>query len=155
MPGPKPIPTLKLQSRGSWRGRVRQDEIKPSTEISGCPEWLDDEAKKKWFELMPKLQSLGLLTNLDIDALARYCDTWSWWRKCRIFIEKNGETFKTSGSSGDYHNQYPHVAIIHKLAAELDKLEKSFGLTPADRVGLKAGSPKEEDNNKMRFFKQS
>jgi len=103
-----------------------------------APAWLDAEAKVKWKELVPQLGRMGLLARIDRDALARYCDTWAWWRRMRGFINEKGETYLLRDDEGrpKYIQQLPQVAVAHKLATQLTRLEAEFGLTPAARSSI-------------------
>jgi len=123
-------------------GKRRVDDC-PRPEVDGqslprAPAWLDSEAKVKWKELVPQLGRMGVLARIDRDALARYCDTWAWWRRIRQFISEKGETYLLRDDEGKpkYVQQLPQVAIAHKLATQLTRLEAEFGLTPAARSSI-------------------
>jgi P27 family predicted phage terminase small subunit len=78
------------------------------------------------------------MTQADIEALARYCDTYEWWLATRAKLQKEGDTYPILNDKGDikYIAQRPEVAIAHKLAAQLHVLEADFGLNPSSRTKL-------------------
>jgi len=155
--GPKPTPTATLKIRGSWRGKSRQAEPAPEGRAVK-PRWVKKLAAKKWDELRPQLDAMGVLSKIDAGALARYCDTWAWWRATRDWLEKNGEFYEAVNKSGDeYTAQYPQVNLCLKLAQQLSKLEAEFGLTPSARTNMQAVKSLGKGNKdlKKRFFTNS
>jgi P27 family predicted phage terminase small subunit len=102
------------------------------------PSHLGEVAACKWAELLPLLQAVKVMTRADIEALARYCDTYEWWLATRAKLKKEGDTYPILNDKGDikYIAQRPEVAIAHKLAAQLHVLEADFGLNPSSRTKL-------------------
>ena len=43
------------------------------------PEFLDEHAKNEWWRVAPELHALGLLTVLDLQPLAAYCQAYAHW----------------------------------------------------------------------------
>lgn len=139
--GPRPRPNAIKMMRGNPGKRRVVDCPRPEaaeTRLPSAPAWLDREAKAKWRELVPQLKCMGVLARIDRDALSRYCDTWAWWRRIRLFIDEKGETYLLRDDDGRprYIQQLPQVAIAHKLATQLTRLEAEFGLTPAARATI-------------------
>jgi P27 family predicted phage terminase small subunit len=133
---------LKLTS--SWRADAREGtEPRPEAGRPALPDWLDDVAKQCWEQLLPQLEQMGVLTRIDGNAIARYCQGWSDWRKCIAFIGKNGMFYALKDDSGAVKclQQYPHVGIRNKLAVELSRLEQEFGLTPSARTRIEVKLP--------------
>src|SRR2546421_647039 len=62
---------------GTYRRDRAKREPKPLPVAPACPSWLDATGRAKWRELKPQLDRLGLLTEIDGDALAAYCSAWS------------------------------------------------------------------------------
>ena len=88
--GPLRTPTPILRARGSWLANHRSDDApKPAHGRPTCPRWLKGEARKKWQQLMPLLEELGILAKLDGGALSRYAVLWQRWREMEIFLLKN------------------------------------------------------------------
>ena len=154
--GPAPTPTPILQLRGSKRVTKRRNEIEakgpPGT--PDCPDWLDADAKTKWFELVPRLEQMGVLTLVDQGAVARYCHLWVRWRAAEDFIKKHGEIYPLKDDKGRTKcvQPWPQVATANKLAQQLTRLEQEFGLTPAARTRIHVKPAAPIDSSKARFF---
>ncbi len=81
--GPRPQPTALRVLRGNPGKRpLNADEPKPASIASIAPPvWLDPTAAEAWRELAPRLQKLGLLTELDQQRFSMLCIHWSRWRR--------------------------------------------------------------------------
>ncbi len=148
--GPAPTPTEVLKLRGSTlvTKRREQSEAKGPVGKPRGPDWLDKDGKAMWRHLVPLLDAMGVLTRVDGNALARYCRLWSRWRKAEAFIDEKGEMYPLRDEKGQvkYFQQWPQVAIAHKLALQLSRLEQELGMTPAARSRIRI----EKKNDKPR-----
>lgn len=155
--GPRPDPVALKALRGNPGRRRIGDCPRPERggDLPDPPEWLDDTARAKWDELVPLLDGMGVLAQIDRDALGRYCDTFSWWRRTRDFLKQSGDTYMLRDDAGNPKcvQQIPQVAIAHKLAGQLSRLEAEFGLTPASRssIHLAGGSQPLDEFERMRM----
>ncbi len=150
--GPAPTPTAVLKLRGSWLAKDRTGEPEPSHDRPRCPAWLDSCAKNLWRRLIPQLEAMGVLGTCDRNAVARYCLTFSKWRRAETFLMKHGDTATVRGEL----KPYPQVKMAMALADQLLKLEREFGLTPSARARL--AKPKDnpnENRGKSRFIKDA
>lgn len=151
--GPAPTPEAKLRLAGSRRAGQCKNAPQPKQSDLQPPEWINDDAKAVWAELAPKLKASGCMTELDENAITRYCVDWVRWKQAILFIEKHGETFPIKDDKGKlkYLQQLPQVAIASKLAQSLMRLDQEFGMTPSSRtrIGVEI---KPEPNEKSRFF---
>lgn len=112
------------------------------------PPHLGEVASDRWRELLPMLQAVKVMTKADVEALARYCDTYEWWLATRVKLKKEGDTYPILNDKGEvkYIAQRPEVSIAHKLAQQLRQLESDFGLSPAARVSLKVEPDAKEES---------
>jgi len=113
------------------------------------------EAKAVWRLLVPKLEALGVLTDIDGNAFARYCDAWARWKSAAKVLAEKGEFYVRRDAAGEVQSVQPHPAAGQyvKLAQLLSRLEGDFGLTPSARANMaqpKAAEP--EHGGKRRFF---
>ena len=158
--GPRPLPTEILRLRGSTLVTKRRitREITRTPAVPSCPRWLDNGAKAAWRQLVPELDGLGILANVDRNALTRYCRLWSRWRKMEKLIEERGETYPIRNETGEvkYLAQFPHVSIASGLAQQLTRLEQEFGMTPSARARIQVAHPADalagSPIGKARFF---
>jgi len=107
---------------------------------------------------MPLLESMGILSQIDRNALARYCDSFIWWLKLREFIKKRGEFYTSKDRNGKpLLRSFPQVDQCLKLSAQLTRLEQEFGLTPSarSRISLPAHVESESDARNRFFMKSS
>ena len=144
--GPPPKPThLKLLDGNP--GKRPLNEAEPEYEV-GCnmPAWLPPGAKREWKRVAPQLETVGLLQEVDMAALASYCIAVDQLeratralkptrdnRRPEIQITENGyETI-----SGAELMRRSAVKEIRAFAAE-------FGFTPAQRSRISVPSKPEE-----------
>lgn len=139
--GRKPTPTAILRFRGSEKGMARADEPEGT---DGPPLVLpyvasDDIARRYFDRLIEDLRRLGLYAAED------YAAHNAWAHACAEF-ERSDATCREKGlvletAQGSYIS--PWKKLRDDARAEVARLSKCFGLTPADRVGLKSsGKPK-------------
>ena len=153
--GPRPTPTKLKLLRGNPGNRpINKSEPQPATDGVVMPSHLGEVAAAKWGQVLPLLQAVKVMTRADIEALARYCDTYEWWLATRAKLKKEGDTYPILNDKGDvkYIAQRPEVSIAHKLAVQLRQLEQDFGLNPSARTGLHVEEPKQKDEDDARMF---
>jgi P27 family predicted phage terminase small subunit len=140
-PGRAPQPTkLKLVHGNPGKRPLNTKEPKPPRTRPERPDWLTGEARTAWDELAPLLDSMGVLTSIDGNALARYCKLWGRWVTLSAAIEKHGEVYPTKDKNGNPLGLriLPQVRIVESLSAELRQLDREFGLTPSARSRIDA-----------------
>jgi len=90
--GRKRIPTkLHILRNNPGKRPINDQEPQPPEKMPRCPKHLDAAAKKEWRRAGKILQSIGLMTDLDMAEFASYCEAYSRWvRLCneRQEIEK-------------------------------------------------------------------
>ena len=133
--GPRPKPNRLKQLQGSWRGNINKREPKPDPAVPPCPKWLDFYAKRVWRRLVKQLVACGLLTSIDGNLFARYCRTYSRYRRAEEFIEKYGETYplKTADGKVKFFATFPQVHTAARLSDQLSRMEQELGLSPSAR----------------------
>jgi len=133
--GPKTLPAAFKIARGNPGRRPLGITPKPTNAMPLCPRWLDDEAKNCWRRIAPKLKNMGVLSEVDGDALANYCDAWSRWKKATLFLQKNGDVYTLKDGAGNPKcvAQWPQVAIARNMVLIMNRYQQEFGLTPSAR----------------------
>jgi P27 family predicted phage terminase small subunit len=146
--------------RGSRRALGRAGEPEPETVRPTAPEWLSVEAKAAFDLIVEHLSCIGLVTAIDGNALVRYARLWLRWRQCEQFLEKNGEVYPVRAKPS-YNGQpgavlsfkaFPQAKLALTLAAELLRLEREFGMTPAARARLASGVDVQDDVPTFDYF---
>jgi len=134
--GPPPQPTsLRLLNGNPGNRSLNRREPKPRADVPPCPVWLSLEAKRAWRRLLPDLRQMRVLTCVDGDAFAAYCQTYARWKAAEEFIQKHGEVYPIRDEQGRVKcmQQFPQVAIARNLILVLRAYQQEFGLTPAAR----------------------
>lgn len=155
--GPPPTPTPQLMLAGSKLAKNRKDEPQPSSTTPRMPTWLRPDAKTTWKRVVPQLQQMGVLGNVDANALGRYCELHARWVAAAKAVRKGGETVELKNAEGDVYMiaQRPEAKLMMSLNESLRKLEAEFGMTPAGRARLAVDlneSKKTAGNDKSKFF---
>ena len=152
--GPPPTPTHLRMLRGNPGKRpANTREPQPRKDIPRCPAWLSGEAKKVWRRMVPELKRMGILTVVDGDALAAYCQTYARWKAAEQFIQQHGEVYPIRDDNGrvKYMQQFPQVSVSRNLLQLLKSYQQEFGLTPSARTRIEVGRPNElEDDEAFR-----
>ena len=153
--GRPPVPTqLKILRGNPGKRRLNLREPAPPDDGIAMPEYLGDVARKRWGVMLPLLQAVRVMTKADVEALARYCDTYEWWLATRAKLKAEGDTYPILNDKGDvkYIAQRPEVSIANKLATQLRQLESDFGLSPAARTSLKVEPDAKEESTLAKFL---
>ncbi|WPC19431.1 phage terminase small subunit P27 family [Pediococcus inopinatus] len=101
---------------------VDHDKVTP-------PAWLDTGAKKTFNEIGTYLIDAQIVNNLDVTALAIYCDTYYDYKACKRQIKKHGYMM-ADGKVNPFVKERRNDALL------LDKYGRQLGLTPQARVSL-------------------
>ena len=136
-PGPAKTPTKVLAARGSWRAKERQGEPE-ATGVADPPAWLTDAEREVWDRLLPRLESMGVVGEVDAEVLSVYVSTFARWRECEAFIHQHGMVMTVKDSEGVATDirEFPQVARSSRLADQLIKLGQQYGMTASARASL-------------------
>jgi len=140
--GRKPKPTaLKVLEGNPGKRPLNANEPVPPKSTIKCPSWLLPDAKKEWKRLAPALEAMGVLTMADLTAFEGYCQAYARWKEAELFITQHGSIFKTPSG---YVQQVPQVSIAQQNLKIMQSFCSDFGLTPATRSRIIAGSGVED-----------
>lgn len=131
---------------------VNADEPKPEASKSEPPAWLDTEAKKEWKRIAPILRRVGILSEVDEDALATYCTTYARWKEAERKVVTMGMVVKAPGG---YPIMSPYLSIANKAMAQCQRMLVEFGMTPSSRsrvTKVKSEEPAAGKSDHSRFF---
>ena len=138
---PKPT-ALKVIQGNPGKRPLNENEPKPAHKIPACPDHLDEIAQKRWAELSTLLFDLGLLTEIDGDALAAYCQLYSDWVHLSNEIVADGSdvqmkhTIDPSGSEFLEMKPNPRIIMKRETLKLLKGFLAEFGMTPSSRTRL-------------------
>lgn len=152
-PSKKPYEIKESEGFPGGKDKAQKPAIDPKkeTEIPDPPMPFggnEEVAGEIWNRVSAELIKLGVLTKVDHFALYRYCDAFARWLECKVFLDLHGQTMNFYHQQTDeqiaakeepkikYAQQRPEVAMYHKYAGILSKLEGEFGLTPSARSSI-------------------
>jgi len=95
------------------------------------------------------LAETGIVTRLDCDALACYCEAWAAWRGAIAMLADDGPTYDAPGGLRKVH---PAVGVARDAAKEIAVWAGHLGLTPTARQKLRVEPPGIDEGDKARFF---
>ena len=143
-PGPRPKPAALRLLHGDTDHRAKRNEPKPRPIRPACPAWLLPEAKAEWQRVAPELDALGLLTVVDMAALAAYAQAYARWQAAEVVLAAQGATL--TARSG---YQYPRaeVAIARAERRAMLAAGSELGFSPASRTSIHVPEPMYEDGS--------
>ena len=104
-------------------------------DVPDPPGFITGYAADEWWRTAPELHRLGLLTRMDISALAAYCHAFGQWQMAAEALATmqandpimNGMIIKTKFADAAMN---PLVSIARKHAGDVIRYSAEFGLTP-------------------------
>ena len=137
IPGHRPLPEDEL-------------EIGVPDALPEPPAHLNVEACREWVRTGMLLLKSGLLTELDMGALAVYCVAYSRWADAEERIRDHGPIVEAPGTG--YPSQSPYVQIANKAMEQMMKIHAEFGMTPSSRTRVKPAKSSENDNPLAKYL---
>jgi P27 family predicted phage terminase small subunit len=139
MSGRPPKPTrLKILEGNRGRRTLNDREPHPTSGIPTRPEFLLPEAKRTWVRLSRELNALGLLTKVDRETLATYCESWALYVRAAKAIE--GASIEDAKDA---------ISLMVKMGDKLATFGGKLGLSPSDRVRLAVPEKPHDDLEQM------
>ena len=133
--GPSPQPTkLKLIKGNLGRRPINKNEPQPApVKAPKCPAYFGPIAKTEWKRIVPELEQLGLLTNIDLKAIEVYCLTYQEYRDVEAVLAKEGRVYEAETKIGMVLKARPEVAISRNARQLMKAYLTEFGMTPSSR----------------------
>ena len=142
MASTRPKPTaLKVLQGNPGRRVLPKREAKPRVMVPKAPTHLTREAKAHWPEIAEKLARVGLLTEIDGEALGAYCEARAIWVKAKKKLSEEGVTVT---SPNGYTMPSPSFTVVNKAFLTMYRMWMEFGMTPSSRSKIDATGPIEE-----------
>jgi P27 family predicted phage terminase small subunit len=109
------------------------------------PPFITGYAADEWWRTGPELHRLGLLTVVDIPALAAYCHSYGQWRMAAESLAKMqandpatcGQLVRTKYGDAAVN---PLIAIVRKHAGDVVRYAGEFGMTALARSRISGGN---------------
>lgn len=140
---------LKILEGNPGRRPLLANQPKPKPLAPKCPASLPKEAKKHWEYLAPKLEALGLLTEVDGPALTDFCLCLARLEEAEKIVQENGMLIP--GERGLVKNPAAQLAREYRSAAQ--KWCARLGLDPQSRSGMDVTKPNSAQDEMETFLK--
>ena len=153
--GPARKPTKLRQLEGNPGKRpLPANEPQPTemSELPKPPSFLDAIAKKHWKLVGTELMGCGLLTNIDLDALAACCNCYSQWVKAQQELKKSSLIVVTPNG---FRMPSPYIKIANDSLDRMMRYLKEFGMTPASRSRVEVDPGEDEGDEFLKLLKES
>lgn len=118
-------------------------------EAPNMPDWLDDEARKVWEEIIPDLLMLGLISKVDQLIIVQYCEAMADIKRFSLKIQEFNSSL--SGNSGDVQTSrtgYKDMSVWRKLRNDAERRANEaggkLGFSPLARRNLRVEPPQRE-----------
>ena len=100
------------------------------------------------------LRVMRILTRVDRDALAAYCQCYARWKEAELFLDKHGAVFPIRDEKGGVRCMlpFPQVAISRSSLQMLQRYQQEFGMTPSARTRVHEIPNYLQDADDERFF---
>lgn len=138
---PSKPPELKVLHGDRKRTIKAVPKSRPSFDAK-APAHLSFDAQKAWKDIIPKLERMGILTEIDTDAIAIYCDAYSRWVEARQALAIEGYYWTSDKGNKCYH---PMVTIMNDAIKQMHTMQTEFGMTPRARNGISVKKDEELD----------
>jgi len=138
-PSPKPTVLKILQGNPGRRPLNTREPMPEAIEPPAPPEYLQPLAKEKWRELSVVLARNRLLTALDLDTLAIYCEAYAKMRAADQFLRERGMYYPILTEDGNkirYLQPFPQVAVAEHCVRIMLQAGDRLGLSPAARARI-------------------
>lgn len=142
--GPKKLPTILQLLRGNPGKRaLNKNEPLPSTDNISPPVYLTGAPLAKWNQLVPSMIATGVMTNADVDAIARYCMAHEQWVKCATNVKAGLDQIPVYDDAGKIImiRSTPDAIMVHKYYSHLLRIEQEFGMTASSRSAIVVKKP--------------
>jgi P27 family predicted phage terminase small subunit len=155
--GPKTKPLkLKILEGDIHKERFNLNEPKINSSIPEMPAHLNTYAKKEWQRIAPILERIGILTEIDMAALAGYCQSYGRW----VQVEQNIKKLGKKGGDGmivkspkGYLMVNPYLSIANKEREFMHKFLIEFGMTPSSRSRIVVSKQDNEEDDGLQEFR--
>jgi P27 family predicted phage terminase small subunit len=117
-----------LTKKEIYKRKKNEEKMKISSSNLKAPSWLEPGAKKNFKRIVELMKPTGILSDVDVDILAVYCDTYYDYLSYKRKIRKTGNMIDGRVN--------PLIREKRNASAALTKYANMLGLTPSARASL-------------------
>lgn len=138
-PAPKPTELKKLQGNPGKRP-INDDEPQPERVAPAMPADLMEKAAQFWEAYAPKLEKMGLLTELDGMTFTMMTIHYHVaWQAAQVIEREGLDSLDENGAQ----RKHPLLQVLRDNSSMMLRYAKEFGMTPSARSRIAIGSPDE------------
>jgi P27 family predicted phage terminase small subunit len=123
--GVPPLPTKVILLKGIRPDRINDHEPNSDPINLEPPRHVIKEARKEWYRIVPMLDKMRVLGNVDTAALVIYCNTWARYMEVENLIRKGGMITSSQKGVGIYVS--PYIRISNECVRIMYRLLTEFG----------------------------
>ena len=132
---------------GTFRKDRHSDLMETSVnklpEIPPSPDYFDAKHTEKWNRICSILKESGVLTTLDLDTIAIYCQNWVIAQEAWDTVCQQGAVLMIETAAGIKPMRNPAHMVYTESQKVIRQLQEQFGMTPKSRQYLKVEKQKE------------
>jgi P27 family predicted phage terminase small subunit len=135
MASPRPQPTAIRELMGDTSNgknpiNRREPRVKAGSPIMPPAALCDDIAKRKWRSFCQLIEGYGILSEVDVDILVTYCNTWSLYI---ALVRTRKESPLIISVRNGHMLVHPAAKSELECVRQLNSLLDRFGLNPSAR----------------------
>jgi P27 family predicted phage terminase small subunit len=104
------------------------------------PDELGDRESMIWNEIVPKLVSIGIFSDIDTKLLVLYCTEVALYEKACEELRRKG--YVGLYGANNYPMKNPWIDVRNRCNNNIINISKEIGLTPASRTRISVGASK-------------
>lgn len=114
------------------------EALRPTVHIPDCPDHLNDEAKLEWARITPELKKLHIISNIDLAALAVYCQAYGRWVMVERQLKDLGDDALVDQTPSGYRQISVLLQISNRAVEQMHRFLCEFGMSPSSRARISA-----------------
>ena len=137
--GPKPQPAALHLIKGNpskLPASRLTEALRPKVDIPDCPAYLLPDAKAEWQRITPELRKLHIISQIDLVALAAYCQNYAIWVGLQKQINKVGIKGLVDVTPNGYQQVSAWYVASSKAFEQMRSTLAEFGLSPLSRARI-------------------
>ena len=118
---------------------LQENIIKTGSEqLEKPPTWLRNNiAKKEWKRLVEQFETIGVISNLDLNNLGAYCNSYSFYLEATKLLKNEPLTVEYTNKGGSTNIiENPIIKIQIKYSDEMKRFSSLLGLTIDSRLKM-------------------
>lgn len=141
-PGRRPKPThLKLIEGNPGKRPLAKNEPQPAPIAPDPPGWLSEYAQEEWAYVVPRLEELGLIGQIDRASLVVYVEAVSAHRSAVEMLDRMRQQVLIPGPARGEDGQRsfvknPIMQVIRDQASIITRVAAEFGMTASARARM-------------------